>query len=226
MNQSRPVWVLRPEPGNAATCARVEAMGRTAVSLPLFTVEALAWDVPDSADHDALLLTSANAVRHAGEGLTRLSALPVYAVGDATAKVAHAVGLAVSATGEGGVEGIAAILQRDQRRRILHLTGHDFRALPIDAEVTVRQVYVAQARPDCALLPALFAAPRPADVMLHSPRAAKRFAELVDTAAVSRADFRLFTLSHKIAAAAGPNWAAVTIADRVDEAALLSCLQK
>lgn len=226
MNQTRPVWVLRPEPGNAATCARVQAIGRTAVSLPLFTVEALAWDVPDAKDYDALLLTSANAVRHVGEGLASLSILPVYAVGDATAAAARGEGLSVSATGVGGVESIAPTLERDQRRRILHLTGHDFRVLPIDAEVTVRQVYAAQTRAESAILPALCAAPRPADVLLYSPRAAKRFGELVEAAALPRGDFHLYTLSHKIAAAAGPDWAAVTLADSIDEAALLSALQK
>ena len=226
MSAIRPVWVLRPEPGNAATCERLSAMGRTAVSLPLFTVEPLAWEVPAAVDYDALLLTSANAVSHAGAGLSRLSALPVYAVGEATAAAARAAGLSVSATGSGGVEGIAPLLARDQRRRILHLTGHDFRALAIDAEVTVRHVYAAQTRADSAILPALSAAPRPADVLLHSPRAAKRFAELVDKAGLARKDLCLYTLSHTIAAAAGPDWAAVTIAERMDEAALLSCLQK
>ena len=226
MNAARPVWVLRPEPGNAATCDRLKAMGRMAVSIPLFTVEPMAWDVPDAADHDALLLTSANAVRHAGVGLSRLSTLPIYAVGDATAVAVRAAGLAVSATGSGGVEGMAPMLERDQRRHIVHLTGHDFHALPIDAAVTVRHVYAAQTRGDAAIAPAICAAPRPADVLLHSPRAAKRLADMLDKGDVPRSDFHLYTLSHKIAAAAGPGWAAVTVAASTDEAALLSCLQK
>ena len=63
---SRPLAVLRPEPGNGATAARIEELGFRAIRLPLFAVRALAWTMPDAADHDALLLTSANAVRFGG----------------------------------------------------------------------------------------------------------------------------------------------------------------
>ena len=57
--------------------------------MPLFSVESLAWKVPDAASFDALLLTSANAVRQAGAGLTQLRGLPVHAVGAATATAAR-----------------------------------------------------------------------------------------------------------------------------------------
>ena len=77
--------VLRPEPGARATVERARAMGLDAFAMPLFKVEAVAWDVPDPNEFDALLLTSANAVRHGGAGLRRVLDSPVHAVGEATA---------------------------------------------------------------------------------------------------------------------------------------------
>src|SRR3546814_9776925 len=50
-------------------------------------------------DFDALLLTSAFAAREAGPEIARLATLPVYAVGDATARAAEAAGLTVAMTG-------------------------------------------------------------------------------------------------------------------------------
>ena len=65
---TRPIAVLRPEPGNAATADRIAALGLAAIRLPLFEVRALDWAPPDPAGFDALLLTSANAPRLAGPG--------------------------------------------------------------------------------------------------------------------------------------------------------------
>ena len=85
---SRPIVVLRPEPGNRVTAAAIEGRGLRAIRLPLFAVQPVAWQAPDPAGFDALLLTSANAVRHGGAGLARLLSLPVFAVGEATADAA------------------------------------------------------------------------------------------------------------------------------------------
>ena len=98
---TRRLAVLRPEPGNSATAARIVAAGFDAVRLPLFAVEPLAWTAPDPGEYDALLLTSANAVRHAGTALDRLRGVPVVAVGQATANAARAAGLTVAITGDG-----------------------------------------------------------------------------------------------------------------------------
>ena len=225
MPDARPIWVLRPQPGNAATCARLADMGRVAIPLPLFVVEPLAWDVPDGADYDALLLTSANAVRHAGEGLARLSTLPIYAVGESTAKAARAAGLSVAAVGDGGVAEMAERLAQDGRAHVLHLTGHDFTALPNGFAPTVSIVYAARERADAEVIPALTTAPRRAHVLLHSARAARRLAVLVKAAGLMQGDLHLNTLSPTIADAAGDGWGGITIAQSPNEAALLSTLQ-
>src|SRR4051794_41196284 len=95
----RRVVVLRPEPGASATVERARQRGLDAFALPLFEVEPVAWEAPDPDRFDALLLTSANAVRHGGEQLVRLRELPVYAVGSATADAARRGGFEVASVG-------------------------------------------------------------------------------------------------------------------------------
>jgi uroporphyrinogen-III synthase len=200
--------VLRPEPGNAATAARLAAAGfGDVLRLPLFAVRPVAWTAPDGAD--ALVLTSANAVRHAGAGLAGLRHLPVLAVGAATAAAARAAGLTVAWTGQGDASALAEPLRRHARP--LHLAGREHRALP---GVETRVVYASAAvAPEAGALAAC--AGRVA--LLHSARAAAAFAGLVD-----RAGIRVAALSEVVAAAAGPGWAAVAIAAAPTDAALVA----
>src|SRR5688572_19197975 len=100
----RRLVIVRPEPGASATAQRARAIGLDALTMPLFKAEPVEWQVPDPGQFDALLLTSANAVRHAGAGLGRLRDLPVYAVGEATAAAARDAGFAIAASGDGGIE--------------------------------------------------------------------------------------------------------------------------
>ena len=82
--------VLRPEPGNRATVGRALEMGLEPVACPLFAVGAVGWTAPDTRGFDYILFTSANAPRHGGEQLSRLTTLPALAVGPATAEAARA----------------------------------------------------------------------------------------------------------------------------------------
>jgi uroporphyrinogen-III synthase len=96
----RRILVLRPEPGASATLRRAHERGLHAVAVPLFEIEPVAWDAPEAGGFDGLLLTSANAVRSAGEQLEELRGLPVYAVGEATAGAAREAGFEVASTGD------------------------------------------------------------------------------------------------------------------------------
>ena len=71
-------------------------------------------------EYDALLLTSANALRHGGTGLEQLQSLPAYAVGNATAAAAREAGFEIAGEGDGGVEGLRSI---PPEVRLLHLCG-------------------------------------------------------------------------------------------------------
>ncbi|KQN25454.1 hypothetical protein ASE86_04245 [Sphingomonas sp. Leaf33] len=195
--------VLRPEPGNAATAARIEELGHVALRLPLFAVRALAWEVPDPADFDALLLSSANAVRHAGPGLARLRSLPVHAVGSATAAAAQAAGLTVAAVGEGGVDALAP------PGRVLRLVGREHRSAPAARTIPV---YASDAlSPDLSALPHTTA-------LLHSPRAAARLSALVG----ERGHIAIAAISDAARVAAGTGWRSVAVADHPSDAALIA----
>jgi uroporphyrinogen-III synthase len=206
--------VLRPEPGNAATAARAEALGATVVRLPLFEVHPLAWIAPDPAQFDALLLTSANAVRHGG--LQAMRRLPVLAVGAATAKAARAAGFAVARTGSG--DAAALLDDSPDFSRILHLAGRD-RAASGGRVTTAISVYASD---PVAIAAEAIAALAGSIAVLHSARAAARFAELVDHAGLARDTLCLAAISAVVAQAAGSGWRAVTVAPVPSDAALLA----
>lgn len=214
---TRAITVLRPEPGNAATIARLRAAGQTAISLPLFRVMPLAWHPPDPAAFDRLLLTSANAVRHGGDGLAALQALPVIAVGSATAAAARAAQFSIDMTGSGD---LAELLPRiPPGLRLLWLSGEDRTAIDHPSIVRTMPVYRAGAVPLAAdRIEALAGGV----ALLHSARAADRLARLADLHGVPRNRIRIAAISAKAAAAAGLGWAGIAIAAAPNDEALIA----
>ncbi|MDB5680974.1 MAG: uroporphyrinogen-III synthase [Sphingomonas bacterium] len=217
---TRAVAVLRPEPDNTATVARVEAAGLTAIRLPLFAVSALDWAVPNPAHFDSLILTSANAPRLAGPGLDALAHLPVFAVGPATAAVARARGLTVAETGDGdGAEIVATLAARGFERALL-LAGRERRVYAGGVVAEAITVYASDPLPiDARTIAALAGSV----ALLHSTRAAQLLAELVGPA---RPSIRLAAISEAVATAAGPGWAKVAAASAPDDAALIALAQR
>jgi uroporphyrinogen-III synthase len=211
--------VLRPEPGHAATLARAQAAGFETVSLPLFAVQALAWDVPSAAAFDALILTSANAVRFAGARLADLTALPVLAVGPHTAAAAREAGFDVMATGGGDGAEIAALAVAQGVSRALHLTGRDRTLTAGGLIARVIPVYESAA---LAIDPVRLRDLIGSTALLHSARAARRLAELIDAAKIARARIAIAAFSPAIAAAAGSGWAGIASAATPDDGALFA----
>lgn len=216
---SRRLAVLRPEPGNAATASRAEAAGYEVLRLPLFAVVPLAWTPPNAREHDALVLTSANAVRHAGAALARFAALPVIAVGEQTAAAARDAGLAVAAVGTSDAAALSELLAGRGVTRALHLGGRDHAVVPGVARALA--VYASEpVDVDVADLATIAGH----TALLHSPRAAQRLGELLDTARIPRATITLAAFSPAIAAAAGAGWRAVAIAAAPTDAAQFAAI--
>lgn len=213
---TRCVAILRPEPGNAATAARVRDAGLDPLSLPLFETRPIGWAVPQPAAFDALLLTSANAVRHGGAGLAKLRGLPVLAVGAATAVAALAAGFAVARQGSGGVTELL-----DSARgftRLLWLAGDVRTAIEHPALAEVISIYAS----DPILLSAADAAAlRGSVALVHSARAAERLALEAERHGIPRAAVRIAAISRNAADAAGGGWDAVAIAAAPDDEALI-----
>lgn len=204
--------VLRPEPGAGATATKARELGLDTVCVPLFKVEAIAWAGPDPASFDGLLLTSANSVRCAGDTLRRYRALKAFAVGDATAEAAREAGFDVAATGDAGVDRLLGSIEPDLK--LLHLCG-EHRREPDRARQCITPVVVYRSKevddPDLSQAKSGLA-------LIHSPRAARRFAQLV----AERGSIMIAAISKAAAEAAGTGWKRVEVADRPNEDALLA----
>jgi len=207
---TRPVLVLRPQPGADATAARARAIGLDPIVSPLFRVVPRAWKWPGAAE--ALLVTSANAARLLGPQPDR--ALPVYAVGAATATALREHGFERLIVGDAGVAELVARAASDGIRRLLHLTGAhrtDFDPGPI--QIHFCTVYASEeVAPGPAFAEAL---ERGAVALLHSARAARRFAQLAGTG------HPVAALSPAVLTAAGP-WTMSAVAERPTDDALLA----
>jgi uroporphyrinogen-III synthase len=176
----------------------------------LFKVESIAWDPPEPYGFDGLLLTSANAVRHGGDGLALMRALPVYAVGSTTAAAASEADFEVVDSGDVGVNELLAALPR---LRLLHLCGEHRKAPSARQDIVAVPVYRSKERRRVDL-----SAARGAVALIHSPRAARRFAELVS----DRASISIAAISPAAADAAGTGWASIESAEAPSDEALLA----
>jgi uroporphyrinogen-III synthase len=93
------VWITRAEPGAEATAARVHTIGFEPIVAPLLTVEAL--DTPLELDGvGAIAFTSLNGLK-AFTARSDWREVPVFTVGDATAKAARRAGFADVASADG-----------------------------------------------------------------------------------------------------------------------------
>ena len=86
--------VTRPEPDAQATLARLDALGIAAVAAPVMVRQTLDASLPPPDGFTAMVLTSANAVRALADRnmLAQYRHLPVFAVGDRTAREATEAG--------------------------------------------------------------------------------------------------------------------------------------
>lgn len=218
MTDGLPLIVTRPEPGNAATVERARKQGFDARAMPLFAARAIEWAVPVSGDFDALLLTSALAAELAGRGLARLSSLPAYAVGTATARAAMAAGLTVAMTGASNAQGLLDDMTSENIATILWLCGRERSEFdPRGAAITPLPCYAVDPVPPPAGWAEAIAAP--AVLLAHSARAAQRISDLVGGA---RGHLALVAISASVAAAAGGGWRDLAIAGQADDAAMLA----
>lgn len=193
-----------------ASADRARALGLDVLQCPLFRVEPVQWEAPDPARFDALLITSANAIRHGGPPLEKVRALPVQAVGAATAACARKSGFTVTGVGEGNVAELLRALPPDMR--LLHLAGETHRT-PDDPRILRRVVYrsMAIAEPQLPPLGQLV-------IAVHSPRAGARLAAL----ATDRRTTLIAAISEAAADACGGGWARNAVAPRPDDESLLA----
>jgi len=212
----RRVVILRPEPGASATGARALERGLKPVILSLFEVGPVAWQAPDPDGFDALLLTSANAVRLGGAELAKLRGLPAHAVGKATADAARDAGFALASIGDSDVDQLLDTI--DPELRLLHVCGEDRRSPQSSTQrITPLVVYRSSELPALEIRDAATGI-----ALIHSPRAGRRFAELADRAGIDRGAIAIVAISGAAAESVGGGWEAVETAACPSDDALLA----
>ena len=217
----RRVWVTRTQPRADATAARLREMGLEPVVAPVLVAQPVAADI-DLAGVAALAFTSAAGVRGFADAYSARR-LPVFAVGEATAGSARALGFAHVLASKGDVEALADVIAAARPALVLAPTARepaaDLPALLAARGVKARSVVVYET---------VAARPKPpADVdavLIHSPRAARIVAELITPAMAA-----VLTACAISPAAAAPlralPFARILTAPFPDEASLLHLLQ-
>jgi uroporphyrinogen-III synthase len=232
------ILVTRPREDSERLAQRLEAKGHEVLIEPLFTIEP-SLDAPLDLDRvQALLMTSANGVRAFALRSQRRD-LRVFAVGEATAEAARAVGFEAVESAAGDVADLARLV-RDRARpeggALLHAAGSvvagDLAGALEAAGFEVRRAVLYRAEPVPALSDAAMAALRDGRVdvvMFFSPRTARTFVSLARAAGVEAAagHMAVLGLSPAVIDAAGEiAWAVREAAAEPNEAALLAAVDR
>jgi len=234
------ILVTRPRADAEALVAALAARGHEALVAPMLEIRAPAPGAapPDLDGVQALLFTSANGVR-ALAALTARRDLPVFAVGDASARAARAAGFArVESAGGDVADLVRLVLARcDPAAGALYhaaasrLAG-DLKAALADAGFALRrdtlyESVAAQALPEA--LRAALASGRLDAATFFSPRTAATFVALVRDAGLAAACTRVtaLCLSPAVAEALAPlAWRAVEVAAAPTQDSLLAALDR
>ncbi|GAA0274847.1 uroporphyrinogen-III synthase [Alteraurantiacibacter aestuarii] len=218
---STAILSIRPQPGAQATCQTGAEMGLEITPYPLSRIEPLAWEAPDPATIDALLIGSANAIRHGGESLRALRGKPVFAVGRSTAAVAKSAGFTVQLAGQGGLQELLSRIPAG-RVRLLRIAGRDHVPLQLPEQVSMetRIAYAAQdvAMPD----PMQAQLAEGALVLLHSAGSARHLRAECERLNLDLGAIAIAALGPRIADAAGEGWARIGTAPQPTDQALLA----
>jgi uroporphyrinogen-III synthase len=201
-------------------------MGLETLLAPLFTVRPVEWQSPAQTEVDCVLLTSANAARHAGPQMEAFTSLPCFAVGESSAVAARDAGFAGVRTGNDDAAALLSLAADAGLKRPLHLCGRDHIAAEHPRLSIKRRIVYAADAAEALTEPAVEALRSGAVALLHSPRAAALFARLADEAGLERRGIPLAALSAAVAASAGDGWAEVVSAPRPSDDALLELAAK
>ena len=192
--------------------------------------------IPDPKRYQGVLATSANGVR----ALARLAPwrdLPVWAVGDASAREARSLGFVTVHSAAGDVAALAALVAQGvdpTRGPLLHVAASrlagDLGGALAERGFTVEKAVLYETEPAAEFSPALIEALSAGHISLalfFSPRTAATFARLAKNTGLGENFRRIkaLALSAAVAEALFPlPWNSVEVAERPDQAALLALL--
>lgn len=227
--------VTRPREDSEGVAAELAARGLDVMIEPLLDIAPLDGTV-DVAGLQGILATSANGIRALARVLPD-RALPVWAVGDASARVARGLGYGRVESAGGDVDTLATLVTArcdPAQGDLLHAAGTvvagDLAGRLGVAGFVVRRVVLYEAVTATELSADLAEALRGQAVdmaLFFSPRTAATFATLVRDAGLGHATGRIivYALSDAVARALEVlPWAAVRVAAAPTQAALLAAL--
>ncbi len=239
------VLLTRPFPDNEASSAALRKRGYDVLLAPMLRFEAVAFADDSGANYQAVIVTSANALRAIEGALAQspLRKLPLYAVGEHTASVARELGFGkvIVAKGDAGalrdrvLDGLRA-KELKKKRPLLYLAGADItrdlaselggHGLEVVTQTTYRMVAVATLpRAVCEA----FATDDVEAVLHYSRRSAAAFVEAVRNAGIEISALAVphYCLSANVAAVLHEAGAAqVKVAASTDEKALFEALER
>ena len=123
------ILVTRPVPDNERTAAALRARGYDALLSPMLRFEEIPFHDEDDAVYDAVIVTSANAIRaildHSSR--THLFGLPAFAVGEHTASAARAAGFREVASAQGNAQSLVDLVIKTLKKgaTLCYLAGAD-----------------------------------------------------------------------------------------------------
>lgn len=227
--------VTRPREDSEGVTAELTARGLGVLAEPLLTIEAVEAGI-GTEGVQGILATSANGIRALARTWDRRD-VPVWAVGDASARVARHLGYLQVESAGGDVDTLAALVTArcdPHGGALLHAAGSvtagDLAGRLGGAGFDVRRVVLYRAKPAETLSAALRDALKSGGLdmaLFFSPRTAATFATLVGAAGLEQTTARItaYCLSAAVAEKlAVLPWAAVRVAADPTQAALLAAM--
>lgn len=230
--------VTRPAEDAAPLAKLLEERGHEVTLEPLLKIEPIESAALDVDGVQALLFTSANGVR-VFAGLSSERQLPVYAVGDSTARAASEAGFSRIESASGDVEDLARLVREKcypARGALLHpaasqLAG-DLASLLGGQGFEVRRAVIYEAKATTALTPETiqrFQNGLIDGVLFFSPRTAESFASLAVKANIKDrlSQTSAFALSRAVAERLRElPFRSLRVAAKPEQSALLLCIDE
>ncbi|CAA7621723.1 conserved hypothetical protein [Magnetospirillum sp. LM-5] len=229
--------VTRPREDSHGIATALAELGFAVQIEPLLEIRPVEDAQIDTDGLQGILATSANGIRALARTLADRD-LPVWAVGDASARAARDLGYRAVASAGGDVDSLAALVTercRPEAGALLHAAGSvtagDLSGRLGQAGFTVRRVVLYRAETAERISDELAQSLKDGTIdvaLFFSPRTAATFATLVAAAGLSETTGRIaaYALSQAVARelSALP-WAGVHVAAAPTQAALLAALQ-
>ncbi|MBC8158306.1 MAG: uroporphyrinogen-III synthase [Alphaproteobacteria bacterium] len=230
--------ITRPHEDAEPLASALATLGIETAIEPLLSIEITNSPEPDLSDVQALLLTSANGVRAFAQ-ISRVRNVPVFAVGDASARAAVDAGFERVESASGNVDDLAELIGqklKPESGALLHIAGSkvagDLAGYLGEGGYDYRRLQLYHAAKATALTTECVNAikNRTVDgVVMYSPRTAENFVDLLRHAGVADCSAHLtaFCLSAAVAAKLEAlAWSRVIVAETPDQAALIKSVQE